>query len=367
MPRRLRRDSTGAWHHVMNRGISKRTVFETRKDVRMFLSFIARQVRAGYLEVHAYAILTTHFHLLVRSPIGQLSAAMQRVQDAYARWFNRSRRRDGPLFRGRFTNRTVESEAYWWNVLAYIDRNPVKAGLCRSPGSYPHGSARWYLRSKGPPWLQRSVVEESLGRRPGMEWDPERYARCLDAPLSDAQRWIAARRASDSTARGPDPLDELLAAAPADVREWMEDKAGRADGNRPGHVVASPRTVRSIVRARARPEPLRTLDLGRKPWPFWEVLEAGALRQFCGLRFREIEAMLRTSRGTVEERLRMHRSALLRSAPYSEECADLLKTALGRDHPSPRSVAGFHGPGAPETGPGRVVSAGSLEEALRIP
>ena len=56
--------------------------------------------RTGLLEVHAYSVLTTHYHLLVRSPSGQMAVAMQRVGNRYVRWFNRRARRDGPLFRG---------------------------------------------------------------------------------------------------------------------------------------------------------------------------------------------------------------------------------------------------------------------------
>ena len=126
MPRRLRRDYPGALHHVMSRGIAKRTIFETRRDVRYFLSRLAREVRRGDLEVLVYSVLTTHFHALIRSPRGHLSAAMQRVLDAYARWFNRGRRRDGPLFVGRFVNRLVESESYAYAVVRYIDDNAVR-------------------------------------------------------------------------------------------------------------------------------------------------------------------------------------------------------------------------------------------------
>jgi hypothetical protein len=65
----------------MNRGIARRTVFENDADVRYFLAQLARAVRAGGIEVHAYCLMTTHFHLLVRSPAGGLSTAMRAVQN----------------------------------------------------------------------------------------------------------------------------------------------------------------------------------------------------------------------------------------------------------------------------------------------
>jgi len=63
----------------MNRGIARRTVFENQRDVRFFLSRLARAVRAGWIEVHAYCVRTTHFHLLVQSQDPGLSRTMQRV------------------------------------------------------------------------------------------------------------------------------------------------------------------------------------------------------------------------------------------------------------------------------------------------
>lgn len=65
----------------MNRGIARRSVFESRADVRYFLSRLARAVRRRELEVHAYCVMTTHYHLLVRSPLGRLSEGMRRIQN----------------------------------------------------------------------------------------------------------------------------------------------------------------------------------------------------------------------------------------------------------------------------------------------
>lgn len=72
MARRPRRNAPGSWRHVVNRAIGKRPYFETRSDQRYFLSRLAREVRRSTLEVHAYCLMTTHFHLLVRSPVGEL-------------------------------------------------------------------------------------------------------------------------------------------------------------------------------------------------------------------------------------------------------------------------------------------------------
>ena len=131
--RRPRCDEQETWHHVFNRGIARQTLFEGESDIRFFLAQLARAVRRGEVELHAFAILTTHYHLLVRTPDGGLGRAMQRVQTAYSRRFNRTRRRDGPLVRSRYGSRHVDTLEYRQVLVSYIDANPVVAGLCRNP------------------------------------------------------------------------------------------------------------------------------------------------------------------------------------------------------------------------------------------
>ncbi len=72
MPRRDRGDRPGSTHHVMNRGISRRTIFLVDADRRYFLSRVAREVRSGVLILHAFVLMDNHFHLLVRSSVGRL-------------------------------------------------------------------------------------------------------------------------------------------------------------------------------------------------------------------------------------------------------------------------------------------------------
>lgn len=341
MARRARADGPGAWHHVVNRGVARRSVFETRADVRYFLSRLAREVRRGDLEIHAYSLLTNHFHLLVRSPTGNLSRAMQRVEDAYARWFNRKRGRDGHLFRARFASRPIESSSYWECVLLYIDRNPVEAGLCAAPGHYPYGSAWHYLRTKGPPWLRRDVVEEWAGRpsEAASPWDPACYLRVSGESWTEGRRWIAARRSAGSVCLGPDPLDDLLEAAPPKVQAWLEGRARCADGRPQERVLVAPFTLERAMRARIAGEPDRILGRGRRRWPLWEVLRTGCLREFCGLRIQELEVVTAASRGTVQARIARHRECLQGDRGYAAEAASVLADALALDHRGDRGPA----------------------------
>ncbi|MDF1701199.1 MAG: transposase [Planctomycetota bacterium] len=181
MPKTNRRDRPGARHHVMNRGIAKRTCFPDLAAKRRFLGLLACAARRGDLIIEAYSILDTHFHLMVRSTEVGLSKAMMRVLNAYVRYFNRRFRRDGSLFRGRFRSILVDSIEYAIRLLRYIDRNPVVARMCDHPVQYPAGSARFYARSsRRPLWLERAAVER---------WITSIHRRRLFEP-SDYARWI---------------------------------------------------------------------------------------------------------------------------------------------------------------------------------
>lgn len=132
MPRRPRVDEEDLWHHVFNRGLARRAVFEVEDDFRYFKSRLACASRRKDFEIQGYALLPNHFHLLVRSR-GRLSSGMNRVENEYVRWFNRRRGRDGSLFRGRFGSKPIRSHLYHSVLVRYLDFNAVEAGLAAEP------------------------------------------------------------------------------------------------------------------------------------------------------------------------------------------------------------------------------------------
>ena len=77
MPRPPREDFPGAWHHVMNRGADHRDIFEHDTDRQVFLDSAVEAGKRHHLEIHAYCLMTNHFHMLLRSQDGQLAAGMQ--------------------------------------------------------------------------------------------------------------------------------------------------------------------------------------------------------------------------------------------------------------------------------------------------
>jgi REP element-mobilizing transposase RayT len=329
MPRRQRCTEAGSWSHITNRGIARRPIFERQEDILVLLEFIERAVELDGLEVHAFVYLTTHFHMLARCPEGGLGVPLQRVQNGYARWYNRSRRRDGPVFRGRYHAKRVTDNRYRAAVVAYIDRNSVDAGLVTRAADYPYGSARDYC-SVGPPrfpWLTRDWVEGYvLARAGGGDYDPHAYERVFGRlPPSLAALVELRLERGDTPEMLPDPID----AAPEAVLDWMRRKAHLADGHGVGDPLVLPDDVDivlPVVAASVRDE--TQWRVGRRD--AWNILRAGLLRDVAACTLSEIAQRLALGKSAVDILTGLHRELLQRDAEYAERAARAVVLAMNR-------------------------------------
>ncbi len=332
MARRPREDEPGSWHHVMNRGIARRTLFETERDIRYFLSRLAWAVHAGMIEVHAFAVLTTHFHLLVRSPLGALAAAMQYVQSEYARWFNRSRQRDGSLHRGRYSSKPVRSLAYRHVLVRYIDANPVMAGLSLSPEDYPFGSARWYSRAHGPIWMNREWVEAEVKEVLRVSsFDPRRYVEVF-SPTDSARLAPLVETRLRSRFQGEDPLDDLLQAAPDTVLAWMRRKSLLADATEIGLPLACPQDVLAVLEAVCSNLDPSTPRPSQKARPFLTLAKVGLLRHVCGATLAEIGLHAGLTPSGVSRLDRRHRELMEQDESYAVVLSELASAVVQHCH-----------------------------------
>jgi REP element-mobilizing transposase RayT len=160
MPRKLRIDGEGLWHHVMNRAIDHAPIFDDTTS-RLFLIELRDSCSRYGVEVHAYCILPNHYHLLVHTPEAGLSEAMQRLSSRFTQAVNRLRDRDGPLFKGRFRSIAVKDDAHLVQVSRYIHLNPVAAGLTAAADGWGWSSAVAYLGlADKPEWLHISALLE---------------------------------------------------------------------------------------------------------------------------------------------------------------------------------------------------------------
>jgi REP element-mobilizing transposase RayT len=314
--------------------VARRRIFENRREYREFLARLACCVRAGWLEVHAFCLMPNHFHMLVRSPRGQLSRAMQHLQDGYAQRFNRLRERRGSLFQGRYHAKLVHSMTYRIATFLYIHRNPVSAGICRKPADYPWSSARAYRTGISPRWLATAFGVQ-LGAA-GWSVPPDGDPVLRQELLEDWSRF-----------RGQDQrqLDRMLRGGLRELHEWVERSAGVGGVRPPPCFLLGTLGLLEVLRAhRAREEGAR-VRLGRRTHDAWSLIEAGLLRAATGATFTRLGDILDQPVATLHSRVHLHEQACRLSPAHVARAARAMHEALQAEFHEIRILLGGRRPG----------------------
>jgi putative transposase len=166
MPRHARLDTPGALHHIMIRGINKGDLFMDDSDRRKFLERMAMVMEETSCTVYAFALMSNHVHVLVRSGGTGISTAMRKLLTWYAIYFNKRHKRTGHLFENRYKSILCEEEPYFLELVRYIHLNPVRSRLVsglEDLDRYPW-SGHYILTGKPVPWLDTDFVLLQFGR-----------------------------------------------------------------------------------------------------------------------------------------------------------------------------------------------------------
>ena len=156
MSRPLRIEYPGAWYHVMNRGRRGEDIFTERNDYRLFIELLQESAELFNIKIASYCMMPNHYHLLLHTPDGNLSRCMRQINGIYTQRFNRVHEYDGQLFRGRYKSILVEVDRYLLELLRYIHKNPLRAGLSNDLRDYEWTSHRGYLsNAKRWDWLYK--------------------------------------------------------------------------------------------------------------------------------------------------------------------------------------------------------------------
>lgn len=141
MPRIARVIAPGFPHHIIQRGNNRQDVFFTDDDRRFYLQTLLKQARTYGLTVNGYCLMTNHVHLIAtpRKP-ESLAKAIGRTHLVYAQYVNRLHGRSGHFWQNRFFSCPMD-EAHLMAAMRYVERNPVRAKLCRAPWRYGWSSA----------------------------------------------------------------------------------------------------------------------------------------------------------------------------------------------------------------------------------
>jgi len=108
MARQLRYDYKGGWYHVTSRGFQRQPIFRDDEEHRYFLELLADMVGRYGVILHAYVLMTNHYHLLIETPNANASRALQWLNVSYGVWFNRRHTRSGAVFQARYKSVLVE-------------------------------------------------------------------------------------------------------------------------------------------------------------------------------------------------------------------------------------------------------------------
>jgi len=167
MPRQPRLDAPGVLHHVMGRGLEGSAIFREERDRADFVARLEAVCQDGSLVVYAWALLSNHFHLLVRTGERPLAQTMKRLLTGYVVNFNRRHHRAGHLLQNRYKSIVCEDDPYLLELTRYIHLNPLRAGLVKSLRAlrrYPWAGHAALLGAVPRAWQETATVLAYFGR-----------------------------------------------------------------------------------------------------------------------------------------------------------------------------------------------------------
>jgi putative transposase len=164
-------------HHLTQRGNNRQDVFFVDDDRRQYLKLLADQCRRHGAKILGYCLMTNHVHLiLIPSRPDSLAKAVGRTHWLYAQYVNRLHKRSGHLWQNRFYSNAMD-DAHCLLALRYVERNPIRARVCRLAYKYPWSSAAAHCGQSEASALLDSESWKSLSR--GLDW-PAQLADDID-------------------------------------------------------------------------------------------------------------------------------------------------------------------------------------------
>lgn len=154
MARRERQRVIGLPVHIIQRGNNRQACFYAEADYQFFLHHLRELARRVECAVHAYVLMTNHVHVLLTPHLARgLSLLMKLLGQRYVQYINKTYRRSGSLWDGRFRSSLIRDSRYVLACYRYIELNPVRASMVKHPLEYPWSSYAANAAGKSAPWL----------------------------------------------------------------------------------------------------------------------------------------------------------------------------------------------------------------------
>jgi REP element-mobilizing transposase RayT len=306
MGRALRIEYPGAFYHVTSRGNERKDIYRSLRDREKFLEYLESASVRYRACIHAYCLMSNHFHLLVETPQGNLSAIMQHVNGAYTNYHNTKRRRSGHLLQGRYKAILVERDEYALELSRYIHLNPVRAKVVGRPEAYRWTSYGAYIgASEVPSWLARDMVLGDAGS--GRREAEERYRQFVEVGL-DRELGNPLEKVVASTLLGGEGFVAWV------KENFLKDRPGERALPALRQLTDRPTVdaIRTASQRYLRDEPRRARRVALY-----------LCHQLTGLRLREIGAAFGMTEAAVSQASRRTGEELLRSSELAKVVHDI--------------------------------------------
>ena len=196
-------------HHIIQRGNNRQPIFAATADYQVLLNLLDENARKFEVAIHAYVLMTNHFHLLATPQTTDgLPQMMQAVGRRYVRYFNDRQKRSGTLWEGRYRSTLIQTDRYLLACMAYIDLNPVRAGLVAQARDYPWSSHGHFIGQHLDKLVTPHPLYWELGNTPFAR--EATYADWVQAGISSVQQQALTDAALSGWALGePDFVADL--------------------------------------------------------------------------------------------------------------------------------------------------------------
>jgi putative transposase len=184
MPRRARLAIPGIPWHIIQRGNNRSVCFHAEEDYRFYLQYLKEFATKYGCAIHAYVLMTNHVHLLL-TPDKPDSAAllMKHLGQRYVQYINRTYKRSGTLWEGRFRSCLAQTEDYLLACYRYIELNPVRAAMVNQPQDYRWTSYHANAQGKADPLITPHEQYLRLGQDEATRY--EAYRALFKAHLDE--------------------------------------------------------------------------------------------------------------------------------------------------------------------------------------
>lgn len=224
MPRRARLSLPGVPLHIIQRGNNRQACFYADEDYRFYLDWLREYAGKTGCRIHAYVLMTNQVHLLLSAEQADgAGALMKSLGQRYVQYVNRTYRRSGTLWEGRFRSCLTQEEDYLLACQRYIELNPVRANMVEHPAEYRWSSYRANAQEEVNPLVTTHPLYLALGQEAASRAAAYRelFRYQLDPGLIDEIR----RATNGNYALGNEAFATQVAAALG--RRAMPGKSGR--------------------------------------------------------------------------------------------------------------------------------------------